>query len=233
MKHILDILDEIVDSIRDTSTINNIVDNHNDTYTITTNDIKELTINTYVLFKNTANFTKSFYLITTVLGNTFTISETSGLTITTLGTWKALAPYFLFEKWVGAANEVSINHFVTNYTKQNYPLVLALLDITEDREQMGGSVYSEFQINFFIINKTEIDSTAKYRLENNFKTILIPIYEKLMTALKESYYTIIENNLLPHSYTERYYQPNQLNDIVDAIELNMNLKIKNIPICLT
>lgn len=233
MKHILDILDEIVESIRDANTITNIVDNSNNTYTVYTSDVKGLTINSYVKFANTTSFTKDFYLITDVSTNNFTISETSGLTINLFGSWTALTPYFLFEKWDGAANEVSLNHFISNYSKQNYPLILVLLDISENREQLGGSIYSELSLNIFIINKTEVDVTAKYRLENNFKTVLIPIYEKLINALKNSYYTIIDNNLLQHNYTERYYQPNQLNDFVDAIELNLNLKIKNIPICLT
>ena len=231
MKHILDILFEIVENIRDYANVTNIVDNSNNTYTISTNSTKNLKINDYVYFKNTDNFIKSSYLVTEVNSTNFKISEKKGISINKKGIWYSSKPYYFFEKWTGAANEVSLNHVTSTFSKQNYPLIFVLLDITEKREVVTD--YREVDLKVFFINNTKQEVNAQYRLLNNFKTVLIPLYQKFIANIKTSYYVHLQNDLLPHDYVERYYAPNQLNDIVDAIECTLTLKIKNQYNCLT
>jgi len=235
MKHIVDIICEVVDSCKTSGLVVTLTDNGDNTYSIVTPSTTGIDVGRYISFLNTTNFTKSFYLVLSKTSNSFKISESKGVVITKLGVWVTLQPYFLFEKWLGAANEVSLNHIVSNYTKQNYPLVFLLLDITENRGD-NVSIFSEVRIKVFFINQTVIDVDANYRLQNNFKTILIPLYEKFVAGLNNNYY-VFNNQLIKHTYTERFYlgsagvNQNALNDAVDAIETEFNIKIKNVTNC--
>ena len=81
-------------------------------------------------------------------------------------------------------------------------------------------------VSIYIITNTE--NNIKYvdwRLTNTMKAILIPIYELLLPAMKQHKNIFVKNNLLPHSYTERYFlgaadaNQNVFNDYIDAIQL--------------
>ena len=136
-EHYIDILEEIIETLRDTSSIIAITDNSDNTYTIQVASLENLENGDYVDIENTPNFnnTSTGYVISSInsVNRTFVINRTSGLAISTFGTYTARKPYFYYEKFNPLANELSLKDKNLSFKTQKYPLIFLLLDGTIHR----------------------------------------------------------------------------------------------------
>src|SRR5690606_23217373 len=117
---------------------------------------------------------------------------------------------------------------------QKYPLI-ALACPTP--EQVIGDVI-EYTLNIAILDFTERNYNAEERMENVFKPVLFPLYEKFMKELRNSGLFMWDGNqsMPPHIKINRYYwgtqssegnEANIFSDPLDAIEI-VNLKIRSL-----
>lgn len=158
------------------------------------------------------------------------LSDVVDVVSTTLG----LDIYFTF----GPVAEI-INKMVA-MTKQpsgqsRYPLIALLTDFPEE---MGEStnIYSRATVNLIIANWTNPKIMAEKRLTDNFKTVLMPIYEQLKTSLRQSnLFDIEDEREIRHTMYKRYnfgrsqfFSTGTGADFIDAVEIqNMELSLKS------
>lgn len=221
-KHLLDILDGIVASFRDTNTITDIVDNLDNTYTVTTPNAKDLATNDFITVINTIGFNNEDLKIQLIDTTSFLITNLdSGIVIPAIfGTWTANNPFFDYETYSKESEFLTLLNEDVFKRYQKFPLILCLLNIPELREQ---EVFekNEAELIIYFISETKTEIFAPERLTTNFKPILIPIYEKFLNAIRNSNYSLFvtTGKLIPHTYKEFYHSPNSFNDFVDAIEI--------------
>lgn len=222
----IDIIAEAVAKLRTAALITGIVDNNDNTYTITVSKIAYLQNNWVVSISNTPNFNGD-YIVSNLAGNVFDISLAKGKTISTFGTMQPITPIFYFEKWAGAQNEILQNaiDYVSNFKK--FPCCLMLLDITENFEKPY-IVAQNLKIYFFE-NTDELKNSA-WRHANTMPKLRY-LYSNFINEL--SYNNKVVGDFT-HTKTERFYlgtadkNQNKLGSIVDAIEINIsNLKLMN------
>lgn len=86
-----------------------------------------------------------------------------------------------------------------------FPLVFMFVDVTEPRGFIGD--YADLRLRLAILNFTDRTFKAKDRLENNYKPIIMPIYNELMRQITLSKFFIDANNVqkIKHKTTRRYY----------------------------
>ncbi len=170
----------IVDSMRLSSDIVSIVDNSDDTYTIKVKTIENILFSgfslangDYITISDTLNFddagnnSDGQFAVSNVnfSTRTFDISLTSGVSIPiSLGTYKANAPYYDYEKWLGESNKLTVQALSKTFNTQRFPLVFLLLDVPITITQSG---YSEpTDLTLYFIDKTRPDKRANWRIEN-------------------------------------------------------------------
>ena len=236
MIQIEDLFSEIVDSIR---SVGNITFYDSITSIITVDDVTDLKVGDFI--KILADADVENVKITNILGFDITISTSSS--IINPASYKANAPYYDFEKWTGAANELLLKDDSPLYRNQKYPLIFMLLDIEEEKDSDRQTFTIARNLNFIIATGTSKTDESTWRLENIFKLILNRLYEKFIAAIKSNEYIrdyITIDNRLPHTCTKRYFlgtsdaNQNKFNDFVDAIELNINeLRYETGNICVT
>lgn len=158
------------------------------------------------------------------------ITEIIGECVANLRTTPTGAPYYLFEKWKGAANDLTYKEISNTYRLKKFPLIFMLLDIDEIRNE----VYFETRFKLFFITESKQDANADWRYNNIFKPVLIPLYNSFVNELILHKNLIIDTNYPKHTYVERYFlgivdkQQNRVNQIVEAIETDFTLKVKNL-----
>lgn len=129
-----------------------------------------------------------------------------------------------------------LNETLIQYSKSpqfevlKFPLVWLCQPFILSRGVQGffGSV-SELRI--FIINQTPKNIKAKQRMEDNFKTVLYPIYLELFNQMNLNP-AISYQVERPHVLIDRYFWGNQqqamLNDVVDCLEVSqIEFKLNN------
>ena len=220
MKHEIDIFSEIVDRIRDVYDITSFTLVGN-TYTFVTESLGSMLVNDYITILG------NDYIVVSTNQATYEFSVISDIDISAADFWKAKKPYFDYEKILGEANILLEKTKSPVYRLQKYPLVFFALDIEQNREADQISMSDINNLTVYILTSTNHNSKyATWRLENTFKPILIPIYEKLIESFRNHQNIFAKNHLIPHTYTERYFlgteaqNQNVFNDFVDAIQLN-------------
>lgn len=118
--------------------------------------------------------------------------------------------------------------------EDRYPLLFLLLDLEEEMESEGKNVSASSQ-TYILLNSTNKAWTSTQRMENQYKTVLYPLYESFINTIKSSIYfldSLDEYNNLPHIRKDRFYysstdakEQNVLSAYLDAIEIN-NLELK-------
>jgi hypothetical protein len=234
--YIEDKISDVVDLLRLTGNITDIVDNTDDTYTVTVDNLEsdydevfELNENDWITITGTPGFNYE-WKVTNITASGFDISREgmeAGITIPgTYGEYKSNKPYFDYEKWPKEANKLTELNKLAYKRYQKFPLIFLLEDITQDESVSG--YYCSANLNIFFVTYTQQNKDAKWRLENKIKLILQPIYDNFIKALIESrIITAISSKQLNKSKTNRYFlgtegeNQNALNTIVDAIELNL------------
>lgn len=118
-----------------------------------------------------------------------------------------------------------------DFAPLKFPLVWLAQPFTINRTNDGyyGSVED---LRIFIIYGTTKDLKAYQRMDQNFKTVIYPIYRELVNQLENHPAIVRELAGRKHKFTDRYYwgeqQQSVLNDVVDCSEIrNLQLKIHN------
>jgi hypothetical protein len=230
-KHIIDIISDIVATLRDVLTITSIVDNANNTYTFTVSDLKDLSAGDYVKIINTTGFNEDNQLIDSInsVNKTFTITKTSGTAIPTIkGTATLNKPYFDFGYWLEQANTLTLKGQSTTYRNQKYPLIFLQLEISETKN-ISEELNSINNMTIYFIKDTREDKSSSWRLDNVFKTVLIPLYEEFLLALcKSNFTTLNRSSKVEHNYIEKHLlgisdgNQNKVNQWIDAIEIQIS-----------
>jgi hypothetical protein len=203
--HIIEIIGELVDRIRDTAAISNIVDNGNGTYTITA-DPKDLSNDDYVSIFDTVGFNNptdqtdvnsAGYKISNVTATGFNITKTSGTAIpATFGTYKANAPYYGHGYWIKEDRELAQKQGSNKYRDQMFPLIFLLEPVPETRQRLITSprqLEAPIKIYFFI--DTDENKNSDWSNDNN-KPILLDLEDKFMRQLRRISNDEIESTLL-------------------------------------
>lgn len=123
-----------------------------------------------------------------------------------------------------------------------YPLIALFQDFTET---MGEShfIRSSAVLNLVIVNVTSPDWTAADRYDNNFRTVLYPLYDLLIKHIVESgFFHNVDSGLVDHEKIDRLYwgrsglygnESNIFNDRIDAIEIqDLTLDLRLVQKCM-
>lgn len=119
---------------------------------------------------------------------------------------------------------------------EKYPLVALFRDIREDIENQRFGLGTTFKCRFVICTLTSPTLRADDREQQNFKPILIPIFEEIIKQISKSKLFGMPNikDMKIVKY-DRYFwgseqvEKNKLNDYIDAVEVeSISLTLKNI-----
>lgn len=120
--------------------------------------------------------------------------------------------------------------------KNKYPLIFMPTDIEESRGERSDLQSTIIIPSIVILNATKKEYYAEQRYENNYKTVLVPIYKAFLTAIAQNVaFGETDDFQIKHNYIERYswgkyalFQESGINaDFIDAIEIkNLELTIK-------
>jgi hypothetical protein len=221
MNYIIDILEYNASRINPSGTISKIVDNADNTYTITTNKISELLLNNHVVtIIDTPEFNGD-YIVSNIdySALTFDISLDLGKTITTLGTWSSEVPYFYVDYVEGYAETMSQQNLVKIIEKKNFPNIYIKLPIGESGSERETSVEIT-PFTMYFVNSTIYEQNTKYRLEYRMP-YLRKIYEAYIGAL-------LSDKRLVGSFDKNYkefpmFEVNKgsmINSVIDVIEVS-------------
>lgn len=231
--NIIDIVDEVVASMREGGNILSFSDNGDGTYTVTVDDIESLEDND--VFTVVSGAFAGDYIIFGVAGDTLKINFPSG-TATETSTWLAKAPYYLY----GDALEIiSVLAEKKNEQKgkyEKYPLIILVLDIKRRHGESSSYPYST-EMNVVICDYTEREYHAVDRKDNVFDPILEPLYELFIEKLLAHNLILSKQKEIAHDRFDRYRWGTKeafgsgksiLNDYLDAIEIT-GLTVKVAP----
>lgn len=243
-KTIYEILREAANSSYLSVSYSSIIDNLNGSYTAAVDDVTNLMLYDYVSFIDSVQFTDD-YKITSIDydNNTIVFKDEAGKT-TESGTLRMSAPYFHFEKWIGAT-QINLDKDRSPIARfKKFPLVLLLLDV--ESERINRSLVEYNQLKIYLIEKTvsneklpNNDIVTEWREQNTFAKRLRPLEKRFIDNLQSHVLTKGNtNNNNKDIYTkrvERFFlgtsdkNQNKLNEFVDAIELTIdNLRVTDI-----
>lgn len=119
-----------------------------------------------------------------------------------------------------------------------WPVVMLFTDIPEVYDRGANDYNANVTLQMVIAYMTDKNLKAAQRLEQNFKPILLPIYEALMQGIMRSgSFAVQAQGRIPHTKYDRYYwgktglygnSANTFNDYIDAVEIqNLTLRVSN------
>ncbi len=204
-----DIIAGVVDSIRETGTIDGVVFASGVSTVTSSNSLS----NGDIIVINNEDY-KVFEVGTSVFkvkGDVSAFSE-----------WKACAPYFMDGHLVEVSQRLAEkDESVESYKYKKYPLIVMLQDFSMKKHN---GPLAEADLDFVIVDDTKLEYDTYERRENKFKTILDPLYSQFINALDKTLNIAILSE--DWQVTRRYYwgsslnDENIFNDTLDAIEIN-------------
>jgi len=210
-----DIISDVVDSIRDTGDISDVVFAAGVSTVTSINSLKEREVVVVGPLEGT---------VRNVSGTEFQIEGDA----TGQLTWKAQAPYFEDGHLLDVANRlIARDGSVSPESDKKYPLIVLEQDF--DMDKFNGPI-ARAPLSFAIVNPTQDpEYTTEQRREFNFTPILDPLYAEFIAALDK----FLGVDILSENWgvTRRYYwgsqfnKENIFNDRLDAIEIK-NLEIE-------
>ena len=100
---------------------------------------------------------------------------------------------------------------------------------TWETKNISEELNSINNMTIYFIKDTREDKSSNWRLDNVFKTVLIPLYEEFLLALcKSNYTTLNRSSKVEHNYIEKHLlgitdgNQNKVNQWVDAIEIQIS-----------
>ena len=183
-----DILKQVAERIRPTSSITGIVDNSNGYYTFTVNKLDTLLVdNQFVSITDTDGFdidsTEVFNVNYT--SKTFDIKLATGQSITTIGTFKAKAPFFDYtETLVEYSNNLTAEQTKTFRSSiEMFPAIYMPSKVSES--DLGNNTDFEVSnLTLLFINFTTIDSNTESRYASDMP-YLFDLYTKFKAELRK------------------------------------------------
>jgi hypothetical protein len=145
---------------------------------------------------------------------------------------------FVFEDWNGFLRDNTLISFNKLKDGTKYPMILMHSDVgTESRGQEIG-IDNKFTAEFYIITNSKLEYNTEKRIDDVFKPIIYPIFDKLIFALFDS--ISLDWNDEPLAFetflpceTENIYkgqitnkQTNQVAEIIDAMKVTITLKLR-------
>lgn len=218
MTHYLDIFDEIIDTLRATGDITGISE---DAGITTVTSANSLSVGEYIILDDDK---EREYMIKSADATEFTIEGTDIVA----DTWKALAPYYMFDTPKKMVNALSEKETSKTLKYQKYPLIYLKLNNPE-KKNVDGFYAILNSLLFVLMIKTKINYVASERKTISFDPILNPLADQFIEAIDESTYFNESGASLIYDHEENYYWGTEeginaksiLNDIVDAVELNI------------
>jgi hypothetical protein len=149
-----------------------------------------------------------------------------------------LMPFYMFGHRIEIAKRLLDKDKDKVFKNQKYPLIALRMDI---QESVSKGVWS-YTLNLLIANYTDKKWNAEERMENIFKPVLYPIYERFMRELQFSglFFWPGNQDFPEHTKVDRPFWgtdnqegnvKNIFNDPIDAIEiigLKLNSRSKNL-----
>ena len=232
-KSIIDIFEDVVDSLRKTNVITNISLESGNYYTIDFQNSNEYAVDDYLTLTTdlSENFTKC--KVTAINSdNQITVLNLDKTDLSLSTSSKSNAPYYDFTNWKSEANELTEKDNAPKYKQQKYPLIYLLLNIKESRDNQA--YHSSIDnVNLYLVVPTDKVKSDEWRHNNTFPT-LRALYDELIEAIKSNKNILIDGNFISHDYEEIFFMgkedrnQNKLNDYVDCIHLQFaNLRTKN------
>lgn len=204
-----DIISDVVDSIRATGTITNVVF---DSGVSTITSVNSLTEGEVLVIGALEGKIKN------VSGTEFQIEGDASLE----DSWKSRAPYFIDGHLLDVNKQLAEKDGSDSPEKfKKYPLIVLEQDFEMDK--LDGPM-ARASLNFVIVNYTKPGYTTEQRREFNFTPILDPLYDDFIAALDK----FLGITILSEEWkvTRRYYwgsqfaaEANVFNDFLDAIEI--------------
>ena len=230
--YITDLFNSVINSMRDSNSFTGITLVSTGLYKVSTKNTKSLVNGDYITISGTTNWNGQYRINGLVTNVSFNI-EKIGTISTETGNWTSNKPYFKYGHLKEITNMLTEKDKSDTYKYQKYPLIVLLLDITENKATEP-IIYSEISVRLWICCNTRKDYTSESRTLNSFKTILQPIYDLFIQKVESSGYFNIDKMIgIPHKKTDRYFwgtddgTTNVFNDFIDAIDIeNLELKIK-------
>jgi len=180
--HIIDLIENVVESVRDTGIIDSIVDNGNGTYNVLTTEIVET--GQWLTISNTPNFNNQYKVQSVGIGY-FVISETAGKIISTFGTFAANKPYYEPAKFKELATYLTTKNYSKIQREQKFPLILLRLNLGDENANQLTNQCTISGLTIFIIGATQITSSSRFRHENEMP-ILRQVEKKFMFELMKN-----------------------------------------------
>lgn len=119
-----------------------------------------------------------------------------------------------------------------------YPFVMVSAGYVENKDPEDRNVLSEADLSVYIVGRSSKGLSTLERETQIYDAVLYPIYLRLFEHLKKSPYVLTDFGHIEHTCQNLYYlqnmaeNQNQLNDFVDAIEIQIkNFKINKTYSC--
>ena len=217
---IVDIFAQVVANLRDSGTVVSVVDASGLATITATNTFKEGDI---------VNINSIDYEIEAATSSTFTVIAVAGI-INEDDSWAALAPYFDHGDPIEIANRLSIKDQSAGLERfKKFPLIVLIEDFKESFKDKKIYCYLP-EVILSIINSTVPTYSSEQRKENNYKPIIMPLYNDLIHELKTcGWFMNIEwdaMNCLKYGMPSKYRSEELvLNEFVDAREIVLSVDI--------
>ena len=213
--NVVDVIGDLVDSIRETNTISSSVEAAT-VYTITSEN--SLTLNEYIKIDDVV------YIVSAPTAVSFNITGVTGIDFTGK-TWKSQWPYYDHGHIIEIAGTLTTKSNGPDKMKK-YPLVCLIEDF--ESTSIPGVAPVQSTLNMLIVTRTDKNYKASKRYEFSFDPVLIPIYLNLIKAFVSSGAILTQYGIIPHTPINRVYSGKQgpygvighiFNDPLDAIEI--------------
>lgn len=216
-----DLIENLIDNIRDTYTISAIT-HIGDVYTVNTSKTKGLVVGDYVTIGIFTN------LLITELTTNVSFKVTSTVNITG-SSWKAQKPYSYYGHPVEIATVISEKNNSSLYKLQKFPAFCLFLNIPEERNY-NEIPYTEVELLIAIVTYTNPKYKATDRTIYSFTNVLNPLCDLFLNELEKNSQLFIKIDEMVPEITPIYFygsdkDQNILNELCDAIELKLKLKI--------
>ena len=218
-KKIVKIFDEIVEALRETGTIDSVVESAGVSTIQSVNTLSEREV---VLIDSVE------YAATSVSSTQFSVAVT-GIVATT---WSSKRPYYEYGHPLEISNTLlKRDKQEAPYSYNKYPLIVLFTDIEIKKKDDVSKLF------ITILNKSNESYSSEQRYDNNILPILYPLYERLILGIQKSNYFRGTNPNVDQTLRERPFWgssskygnvKNIFNDPLDALEMsNITLKLKN------
>ena len=217
---VVDIFAQVVENLRDSGTVASVVDAGGYATITATNKFKEGDI---------VNINSVDYEVEEATTATFKVLAAAGV-INDDDSWAALAPYYEHGSPIEIANRLSLKDMSAGLERfKKFPLIALIEDFEEDFKDE--KFYCQIpEVILSIMNSTLPEYNSDQRHTNNFKPIIMPLYNDLIHELKHcGWFFNVEwkaKNNLQYGVPSKYRNEELvLNEYVDAREVFLSVDI--------